>query len=293
MISLTELQYVNSWTRGLPYPGIEYSKESFKKLKAATQMYESNYRNRQYEISFSNGEQIFFEIQIKNLCHMLGVDYKNLTNEYFDEFRQDILRIENTVKLSSYDLLMALLEHQDDVLEYDLENGGKVLNYYRIRIKCDIFDKLSDFSKFDFGCIIFDDDTYTRTSSKNRLGNATKYFYLPSQESVCPYFMMGINKSETSEYYYVETLVAPTNSRDFFNDQVVVMPTQIVVTNEEAMHKYSASANEKIHLLNQYKELVQQFQIPNRIDIFGDYLATLAEEARTETKQKTLGRKLK
>lgn len=70
--------------------------------------------------------------------------------------------------------------------------GGKLLNYYRIVIKCAIFDKLSDFGKFNFGVINFDKNTYINNSKRNINSNSEKYLYVQSNEGVAPYFMMGI-----------------------------------------------------------------------------------------------------
>ena len=61
---------------------------------------------------------------------MLGVDYKNLSSEYFDDFRDTILGVSGTIQ--SYSLLEKLIEKMDDVLEYDYKNGGIIFNYYSI-----------------------------------------------------------------------------------------------------------------------------------------------------------------
>lgn len=275
MISNKELNFVSSWANKTPYPGEEYASEAIEKLKDSYEDYKKLHLNKEYDIILSDGEQILFEILSKNLCHMLGVDYKNLTSEYFDNFRTDVLGVSGSIQ--SYNLLEKLIEKMDDVLEYDYKKGGVIFNYYRIMIKCSIFETLSDFSKFNFGVINFDKSKYESTFN----GNTEKLLYVQSNEAVCPYFMMGIlpdNKFNPNETKYaVETLIAPSNYESFFKNQEVVIPTQIITTTSDRMIKKEATPEEKIALINQYKAITSELRIPNNLNIFGDYQAMLVD----------------
>ena len=281
MITTRELNYVTSWANRVPYPGMNYAEMATEKLVEAVENYEKFYSNKEYDIILSNGEQISFEILNKNLCHMLGIDYKNLTSEYFERFRAEVLNITGPIK--SYDLLKILLEKAEEVLKYDYENGGKILNYYRIMVKCAIFEKLSDFSRFNFGVINFNKDVYLESSGNKYSGNSNKILYVQSNEAVAPYFMMGILPSgdmTDADYnpnkYAVETLIAPSNDKDFFANQDVVIPTQILINTEDSMSKVEATPDEKIALLNQYKSIIKNYGLTNRLNIYGDYESMLA-----------------
>lgn len=162
MITIRELGYVNAFASRAPYPGDEYVKEALDKLKQSFIDYNNFYMGKEYDLILSSGEQLTFEILNSNICHMLGIDYNNLKGEYFDELRYDVL--EFTKSPTSYSLLSKLIEKQDEVLEYEKETGKKIYNYYRIMIKTSIFEKLSDFSKFNFGVINFDKDEYNKNS---------------------------------------------------------------------------------------------------------------------------------
>lgn len=284
MISKKELGFVGNWAKKTPYPGVEYANEAILKLKQSFEDYRKFHLNKEYDIILSNGEQILFEILSKNLCHMLGVDYKNLSSEYFDDFRDTILGVSGTIQ--SYSLLEKLIEKMDDVLEYDYKNGGIIFNYYRIMIKCSIFETLSDFSRFNFGVINFNKQLYDGIFN----GNTEKFLYVQSNEAVCPYFMMGIlpdNKSSSFDVKYaVETLIAPSMHRDFFKDQEVVIPTQIITTTSEQMIKKEADPNEKLALINQYNAIVSELSIPNKLNIFGDYQAMLVEDSKKRIRTK-------
>lgn len=284
MISKKELGFVGNWAKKTPYPGVEYANEAILKLKQSFEDYRKFHLNKEYDIILSNGEQILFEILSKNLCHMLGVDYKNLSSEYFDDFRDTILGVSGTIQ--SYSLLEKLIEKMDDVLEYDYKNGGIIFNYYRIMIKCSIFETLSDFSRFNFGVINFNKQLYDGIFN----GNTEKFLYVQSNEAVCPYFMMGIlpdNKSSSFDVKYaVETLIAPSMHRDFFKDQEVVIPTQIITTTSDRMIKKEADPNEKLALINQYNAIVSELSIPNKLNIFGDYQAMLVEDSKKRIKTK-------
>ncbi len=281
MITLKELSYVSDWARKTPYPGIKYAEDVVRKLFQAVENYNENYKEKEYDIILSDGSQFTFEIACKNLCHMLGIDFKNLSNDYFKCFRENVLGT-NTFD-GSYGFLQLLLEHIDDVLKYDYEHGG-VFNYYKMMVKCSIFEKLSNFSDFNFGVINFDKPTFIENSNGSTFhGNAEKFLYVQSNEQNCPYFMMGILKDkfdgpeELQSNYVVETLFAPINIRNIFYGQKVAIPTQILIIGD-TMEKLEATAREKLALINQYKAIVAEYGIPNNIDIYGDYLATLTRE---------------
>ena len=176
MITKKELSFVSNWATKAPYPGLKYAEQSVEKLIHAVEDYDKYYSNKEYDLILSNGEQILFEILNMNLCHMLGVDFKNLISERYDIFREEILGL--TGSIQSYVLLKTIIEKIDDVLKYDYDNSGKILNYYRIMIKCSIFEKLSDFSRFNFGVINFDKDIYQKNSGSHFNGKSEKFLYL-------------------------------------------------------------------------------------------------------------------
>lgn len=287
MITKKELGYVTSWATKVPYPGMDYATKTMELLNTAFENYNKYYNDKTYDIILSNAEQLEFEILSKNLCHMLGVDYKNLSCDYFRSFREDVLGVYSNIR--SYDLLKSIIDHINDVLKYDYDNGGKALNYYRIMIKCAIFDKLSDFSRFNFGVINFNKDLYEEKASSKYNGNTEKFLYIQSNEAASPYFMMGIlredinlpeeEKTEESKYI-VETLMAPTNIDIFFDGQEVVIPTQILVTTPDKMEKMEATPEEKIALLNQYRSIIHEYNIPNKLNIYGDYESMLTENSK-------------
>lgn len=289
MITKKELGYVTSWANRVPYPGMDYANKSMELLSTAVENYDKYYNGKEYDIILSNAEQLEFEILSKNLCHMLGIDYKKLASDYFKTFREDILGVYSNVR--SYDLLKSIVGHIEEVLKYDYDNGGKVLNYYRIMIKCSIFDKLSDFSRFNFGVINFDKDLYEKNTGTHYSGNTEKFLYIQSNEAASPYFMMGILKENNSESeipesskYIVETLMAPTNISDFFNGQEVVIPTQILATTPDKMDKFEANSGEKIALLNQYRSIIHEYSLPNKLNIYGDYESMLTENSKVKAK---------
>ena len=162
MITSKELQYVDSWANRTPMPGVEYSMKVLNEIKDCYDSFKLKYYNKEYNMIFSNGEEIRFEILSKNLCHMLGIDFNNIKGEYFDNYRKKVLNVESN-DFSSFDLLEILLENAQKVAEYDNSNNiEKAINYYKSGIKCEIFKKLSDFERFNFAAINYDpkDDKY-------------------------------------------------------------------------------------------------------------------------------------
>lgn len=292
MITTTELDFVSSWANRIPMPGEEYSKQVLEQMKRCYEIYKQKYQNRKYSLIFSNGEEIYFEILASNLCHMLGIDYQNMKNEYFDAYRRDILGI-TTQNFTSFELLESILENAEKVIEMDNDytNKVKIINYYKAKIKCIIFMKMSGFEKFDFGAI-----NYNPNDGKHDY-EQQKLLYVPSNESVCPYFMMGIRVSNPEDdiklqKYIVSTLMAPrqNDAKNFFDNQETIIPTQILVSDDNSFTKKCATADEKIKLLTMYKAIINEYGIPNKLNISGDYEAMLnvLSSYEEESKQKTL-----
>lgn len=273
MITSKELQYVDSWATKIPMPGYEYSIKVLNELKKCVNQFNAKYRDKEYNIIFSNGEEIRFQILDKNLCHMLGIDYNNIRGEYFDNYRSTVLGT-SCQNISSYNLLELILEHAEEVARYDndLSHREKAINYYKSGIKSEIFNKLSDFEQFNFGAINYNpgDGKYDYDKQKN--------LFVPSNEAVCPYFMMGIKKDEDGDNgYIVSTLFAPITPKQYFENQEVIIPTQILVSDNDDLKKMQASPSDKIRLLTMYKSIINEYKIPNKINIYGDYEAMLNE----------------
>ena len=303
MITKKELGFINQWANKVPYPGIDYCEETVNKLSKCLTLYKDNYMNNKYNISFSNNEEIELQILQKNICHMLGVDYKNLSSDYFKNFRKDILSIDPEIGISSFELINLLIDNMDKVLEYDSKNSSKALNYYKVSIKCDIFSKLSDLANFNYGCINFDKNKFLENNPDTRFSSeSSRFLYTSSDEIVSPYFMMGLRRDEIkvlnfdsdeeiysaipSNTYIIETLIAPENYKNFFIDQEVVIPTQVLADKGGILTKKEASRDDKIKLLKEYQSIINQYDLSSRINIYGDYLSLLMEKEREKTKIK-------
>ena len=283
MITTKELQYVDVWANRIPMPGEEYSTQVINEMKECYETYKQKYRNKEYNLIFSNGEEIDFGIMESNLCHMLGIDYQNIKIDYFTQYRKEILKLQ-TQNFSSFDLLEAILENSDKVVQKDndINNKIKILNYYKSQIKCCIFKKLSDFEKFNFAAINYDakDDKYEYDKQK--------LLFIPSNEAVCPYFIMGIKQKEPDKFskYIVNTLMAPQEPKKYFSNQEVIIPTQILVSDNNELRKLNATAEEKIQLLTMYKNIINTYQIPNKLNISGDYESMLNQMTLLERNKK-------
>lgn len=299
MISKKELEYVSSWARKVPYPGYEYSKETLLKLKESLEKYKEIYSGTKYNISFSNSEEITLEILSSNIAHMLGIDHKELLSEYKTEFRNQVLGFGGSDTIGSYALLNRIVECMDDVLKYEDTNGNRSLNFYKIRVKCEIFEKMANLMNFNFGCINFDSDLYSTINAATFNSNAEKILFTQSSEPVSPYFMIGIKPNSESKTcddksipdvdsgYIVETVFAPRNPERFFNGQEVVIPTQILFDKNDILTKMSATPDQKRKIISMYREIMNAYGLNDRLNIYGDYMELLSKQ---EGFQKTIQR---
>lgn len=287
MISKKELSYVNAWPNRTPYPGDEYASEVLGQLKECLELFEQEYLNQVYNVSFTNNEEIEFQILDKNLCHILGVDYKNLSGDYFDDYRESVLNIKPGMIFGSYDLLNIIVSNLEKVFKYDAINkANKAINYYRVAVKCAIFKKLADLSAFNYGCINFNKAVYNELYPNLPFGsNSTRLLYTDSNEIISPLFMMGLKQPENSDLYIVETLFSPEQAERFFNKQEVIIPTQIITDNNGILEKKLATPSEKIKLLKSYQSLIIANKFSNMINIYGDYYSMLMSQEKDEQKK--------
>ena len=272
MISLKELKYVDTWAKKAPFPGKTYALETLEKMKEMFDKYNANYNGKNYSIIFSDATELSFEILDFNICHMFGIDFKNLvadrefgTGKYYETFLTQVLGFDlANDKITSYKLTEAIVNNFEDVVRYDEQTDYRTLNYYKSRIKCAIFERMSEFEKFNFGKLYTHDNTLL--------------LYTPSNEAVCPYFFVRLSRDQNSDVYGISSLMAPEkNAVSPYFEHNAAIPTQMIIDDKENLNKIVATPKEKIAMLNLYKSIITSTNVQDKMDISGDYLATLTE----------------
>ena len=302
MIQSYELDYVSMWANKVPYPQPDYIEQAKKAFINAFNLYMNLYKGIKYNICFSNSTEINLEIFDYNVAHMLGIDCSNIKSQFHETFRSKVLGVKPEYNISTFLLLKKIIDNFDNVVEYETTGDKKkVLNYYRIFIKSCIFERLVNLANFNYMCINFDKDEYTKNTDSNCNFNSTKFLAIESEETCAPYFFMGIlpngehsknvlsnSDRDSSElvdntlqnnFYAVETLIAPRNARDFINNQEVILPTHLVYSRDGGLNRAEATAEQKIALLKMYKSMLEKYCLTtNRIDLSGDYGLLLGKE---------------
>lgn len=273
MISLKELQYVESWAKKAPFPGNVYALETLETMKEMFDKYNSSYNGKNYSIIFSDATEISFEILDFNICHMFGIDFKNLISEKefgnkeknHATFLKEVLGFNLDIdRITSYELTKAIVNNYEEVVRYDEQAENRAINYYKSRIKCAIFERMSEFEKFNFGKLYTHDNTLL--------------LYTPSNEAVCPYFFVRLSKDKDKDYYGISSLMAPEKDKiaSYFGFDAAI-PTQMIIDDNKNLNKIIATPKEKIDMLNTYRSIVTAYKAEDKMDITGDYLATLTE----------------
>jgi len=284
MLTRKEMNYINRRAFEVPYPGEDYSSQTLFKLKQCIDFYNAHFLDKKYTIQFSNNEEIDFEIASKNLAHLLGIDYKSIAGDYGYAYRKNVLDMNPSETISSYMLLQKLIDKASEILSRDSEGKScEMINYYRVNAKCDIFSKLADISKFNYGCINFDKATFERENEGDYFSpSSTKLLYTESDEVLSPYCLMGlkIDNGSSNEKYIAETLMTLYDPRKFFVGQEVVIPTQILTDVNGELDKNIATPAEKLKLLKDYQNIVNTYGIPNNINIYGDYYSMLVSDSQ-------------
>ena len=90
---------------------------------------------------------------------------------------------------------------------------------------------------------------------------------------------MGLKYDEGEMKTIVETLYAPLELGRFVDGQELIIPTQILSTDNSTMEltKLTGTAQEKIEILRMYKSILVGFNIQANINIMDDYQNMLIE----------------
>lgn len=282
MISNREMKYVNAKVdneHSIPYPGDNYSKDALLELKNSLYLYDVYYKNRDYDILFSNGDNLVFGIQPFNLSHILGVNFNQLRDSgIFDDLKCDI------DKRTSYDLLNTIVENEDDIIKLNKLKEYSLLNFYRIKVRSEVFSKFSNFSEFNFGCINFDKDIASKKGYPTTM-KSSKFLFTESDDPGFNYYMLGISNNE-DDNYYVETMFPNNIPEKMFAGQEIVMPTVISTTTPSEFNKVEASASQKLRMVKLYDNMARMYN--SKFSYFNDYYSTLSNQARVEERQKVL-----
>lgn len=100
-------------------------------------------------------------------------------------------------------------------------------------------------------------------------------------------YTKNVDSNDEDEYrqdisipkYFVTTLFAPANPVKYFDNQEVIIPTQILVSDNDILTRVNASPSEKLQLLTMYKNIINTYRLSSNINILGDYQAVLKEQA--------------
>ncbi len=282
MISTKELEYVNAWPNKVPYPGTSYASEALDKLHHCVNLFMDNYEGKMFSLTRSDNTEIHFEILQKNICHMLGVDYKNLNSDYYKWYRVNVLGLNPNETLPSYEFLMTIFENFERVVEYDATNSYRALNYYKLAVKADIFSKFSNIERMDFHCINFDKEIFKNENNVSVSFNSNNLLCFPSDEMISPYYFLGLINNNDAESFVIETTFLPENFVNYIKGQEVTLPTQLLTNDDNILRKNINRPENKLKLMSDYVKLCSQYNLKYNMNISGDYAALLHEAVRND-----------
>ena len=278
MISSKEMKYVNAKNE-VPYPGDNYSKDALLELKNALYLYEAYYKDREYDVVFSNGENLEFSIPEKNLSHIVGLNYNVFKDNNIAE------KICGNNDIASYELIKLILENENDILKLNETNNYSLINFYRLKSRSEVFTKFSNFTDFNFGCIFFDEDIGKKNGYSTNM-KSKKYLFTESDDPGYDHYMLAIAYNEQFNNPYVESLFLNKYSSEMFKEQEIAMPTLISTTTPKSYEKKEATSSQKLKLIKSFVELEKKYGA--KFSFYNDYVSLLAEQAREESRKKVL-----
>ena len=282
MLTNQELNYMTK--KEIPYPGVAYSLNALKEVKMAIKEYQQNYENHIFDIEFSNGENIIFQIDRRNLAHMLGLNFKTLTDEEEKELIfEQLVGADGLQHITSFDILTAISENPRMCVELNELYDRRLFNFYRLKARSEIFQRFSSFYSFNFGCIKFSAEIAQNNGYQTRM-NSNHFLYIDSNDIKVPYYMMGLNSKDDETY--IETLFANKEVEKMFKGQTIAYPINITINNNENLVQKEASYLEKLSMLKTFK--ITEEKTGAKLDAYYDQLISYSKAAIIEEKKQLL-----
>jgi len=280
MITNREMMFVNQKEETkIPYPGSDYAKDALLELKEALVIYDTYYKNKMFDIIFSNGENLEFAIEENTFSHLVGMPNMRTFIEkgIIEQFYQNEY-------INSYQLLTDIMNNIDDFLKVNEEANFSLFNFYRIKVRSEVFAKFSNFTDYNFGAIHYDKNIAEKNGHPTNM-NAHTFLFVESNDANYPYHMMGLAKDMANKQY-VETLFPTAYLEKMFKGQTISLPTAVSITQTESFSKGTISASQKLRQIKQMMDIAKANGA--HFEFFNDYLTTVSEAARQEERKNIL-----
>lgn len=282
MITEKDLYCVGMWPGKARFPGKDYAIKAVDLMHKAHDKYLKMYKNNNFEIIFSNGEDLVLKILDKNVGHLLGVDNKNLARDVMKSTVSNVLGLKSIENNDSYSYmcLTRILERAEDVIKNDANHYAyKILNYYRIMIKCSVFLNMPTFKEFNYGCINSKEGYLN--SNTYEVCSATKFLFANSDEQLAPYFLYGIRYDREENFWVPVTALFPLSLEPYLRKQELILPIKSVIDMGYCEIPFEATSKDKLKLLHLYKDILEGYDTRTSIDFSYDYENMLKEKAKT------------
>ena len=243
-------------------PSREYIDLAINALRDTICIFENRYKDKILNIKFTNGEKYEFEINKKNLAHMLSVN----TNSLKDTL---IYKRKSTDFISSYAYLNKIVDNPDSFISFNDYNNGSFVNYYTLYDRCITFKKLSELEKFNFVGVDFQNDRILNERDKTSI-KSNKMLLYKSNEYLIDYYLMAIVKCKRESNYYIETNFPvynyyhqkKWNPKRFLENQILLIPEEIKIKNKKS------NIIEKVSSCKNKQELIDfLYQVKNNIEL--------------------------
>lgn len=257
-----DVRYIEMWPKRVPFPGDEYCSYVLDKLEDCY----DDFRDRKCNVELSDDELIQIYIWSNNICHLLGIDFKNLRDDYFEEYRKEVLGLNGL--FDAVDLIDSIVENKDKVLAFDREREKLLaINYYKVEAKCLAFQAFNNLGDFNYGCINYKNSLH----GKNCI-NPPKFLYTKGDDELFPYYILGLKKYDKSKYsYFADTFISSYDPKAFFDGKEVTIPFKITINSKES----NITRKEMIELLKEYQRIIDEYNIQNKMKFSKQKLLTL------------------
>lgn len=218
-----------------------------KKIEILYTQYRKKFLNKDYIISFSNGETINFKFYEENFAHLIGVQIRELKEKEF------VPR-----NLSTNYVLEFIISNPISFYKIVNENGYKIdcfiSKYYRKKIMA--LESIEGFLPLDFEFVIEYDKEKANLINKDLNSNVNYLFGYKLKDG---YAVIGITQSEKGYFYPLTVLGYEGSNKEKVNEilkyQNLVIPiyTRVVTKDKVLVTEFIMQNSDKISKLKVYE----------------------------------------
>ena len=208
-------------------PDQKFIDSTIKRIESTMELFQKEYKDKRFELTFSNGEVVKFQINQDQLPHMLGINLKKLR-------KTSLYKRSSDESFDSYDYLNKIVNNPKALQTLNEHRSGTIINYYSVKQRCLSIENFYKLKEFSFVGVDFDKRKILNKKDQTLI-NSNKLLLFKSDINEISCYLMGLGYDSYAKENYVETIfplykdepIAYYNPKRFIENQKILLPTKL------------------------------------------------------------------